>query len=60
LSNVRIEKEARVGDELRVAIHTVAELEGFALAEGTVRRGEELIASGALKLWIPPDAAGGE
>lgn len=58
--SVRIEQEARVGDELRIAIRTVAELEGFALAEGEVRRGEELIAAGALKLWIPPAAAGGE
>lgn len=58
--SVRIEKEVRVADELRVTIRTVAELEGFALAEGEVRRGEELIAAGALKLWIPPVAADGE
>lgn len=58
--SVRIEQEARVGDELRVTIRTVAELEGFALAEGEVRRGADLIAAGSLKLWIPPAVPGGE
>lgn len=49
--------EARAGDRLEVRVRTVAEMEGFALAEGEVRRGDEVLAAGSLKLWISPDPA---
>lgn len=48
---------ARAGDRLEMALTTVASLDGFAIAEGEVRRGEEVLARGSLKLWISPDPA---
>lgn len=54
IRSIRIEGEARVGDRLLVQLRPLAEMEGFALAEGEIRRGDSLLASGTLKLWIPP------
>ncbi len=51
---LRLEGAARAGDRLLIAIRTVASLEGFAVAEGEVRRGAEVLARGNLKLWLPP------
>ena len=49
--------KARAGEELTVEVHTVARIEAFALIEGEVRRGAEVLASAALKLWLPGAAA---
>jgi predicted hotdog family 3-hydroxylacyl-ACP dehydratase len=57
---LRIEGTARVGDRLLVQLRTTAELDGFAVAEGEILRGTEVIAAGTLKLWIPPAAAAAE
>jgi predicted hotdog family 3-hydroxylacyl-ACP dehydratase len=43
---------ATAGDRLTINIRTVGSFEGFAVAEGEVVRGEEIIASGSIKLWI--------
>ena len=45
--------EASLGDLLRINVSTVSEVGGFAVAEGIVTRGDEVIASGTLTLWIP-------
>jgi len=46
----------RVGDRLEITVRTSALIGAFAVAEGEVRRGAEVVASGSLKLWIPdPD-----
>ena len=37
---------------LQVHIRSVAELDDFAIAEGEIRRGGELIAAGDVKVWI--------
>ncbi|MFO7814063.1 MAG: hypothetical protein R6V21_13945 [Pelovirga sp.] len=39
-------------DLLLVHIRTIAELDDFAVAEGEVRRGNEVIAEGDVKVWI--------
>ncbi len=39
-------------DLLQVHIRTAAELGDFAIAEGEIRRGDELIAEGDVKVWI--------
>lgn len=39
-------------DLLQVHIRTIAELEDFAVAEGEIRRGDEVIAAGDVKVWI--------
>lgn len=39
-------------DLLQVHIRTIAELDAFAVAEGEIRRGNEVIAEGDVKVWI--------
>lgn len=45
--------EARLGDLLRIHASTVSEVGGFVIAEGTIMRGEEMLASANLTLWVP-------
>lgn len=45
---------ARLGDRLMIQIRSLAQLEGFAVVEGEVFRDGESLATGKLKLWIPP------
>lgn len=49
---VRILGAAHAGEELRVEVRTDGLYEGFALVEGEVRRGTELLAAGTVKLWV--------
>ncbi len=56
---VRFGAPARVGDRLVVTVSTAGQVEGFAVAEGVVRRGDEVLAEGSLNLWLTDDAAGG-
>jgi predicted hotdog family 3-hydroxylacyl-ACP dehydratase len=58
LRAVRLPGRARIGDCLRISLRTLMTMADFALAEGTVDRDGELLAEGALKLWIVP--TGGE
>jgi hypothetical protein len=44
----------RLGDKLEIKVRAAARLEGFAVVEGSVRRGHELLAEGNIKLWIVP------
>jgi hypothetical protein len=46
-------REAFLGDILRINVSTISEVGGFAVAEGTVTRDHEVLASGGLTLWIP-------
>ena len=43
---------AYAGDRLLTSIRTVTSFGGFAVAEGSVTRGDETIASGIIKLWL--------
>ena len=43
---------AYAGDRLMINIQTLAELNDFAVAAGEIRRGEELLAKGEIKVWI--------
>lgn len=52
LRKLTIHKEAFAGDRLEIDIRTVGTFEGFAVVEGEIRRGGELIAAGALKLLV--------
>lgn len=54
LRSVRIPGQAKVGDRLQIRLKTIMAMGGFALAEGAVIRGNELLAEGTLKLWIVP------
>jgi predicted hotdog family 3-hydroxylacyl-ACP dehydratase len=47
------EQPVFAGDRLRIRVRTVAAVDGFAVAEGEVLRGDQRIAHGSLKLWIP-------
>lgn len=59
VKKLRIAGEGRADDRLLVRIRTVGSFEGFAVAEGEVTRGEELLASGTIKLWIVAGSAAG-
>ena len=52
VKKLRIAAAARIGERLQVRIRTVGCFEGFAVAEGEIERGAEVIASGTIKLWI--------
>jgi hypothetical protein len=45
-------ESARAGDRLRIEIRTLGEVADFAIAEGQIWRGTELIARGEIKVWI--------
>ncbi len=57
IKEVCFERPVFAGESLRIAVRTVAAVEGFTVAEGEVRRGDELVAHGSLKLWIPEEVA---
>jgi predicted hotdog family 3-hydroxylacyl-ACP dehydratase len=53
ISQITIEGTARLGDRLLIHIRPIAALEGFVVVEGEVSLGNQTLASGKLKLWIP-------
>jgi 3-hydroxyacyl-[acyl-carrier-protein] dehydratase len=53
VKHMECKREAFLGDILRINVSTISEVGGFAVAEGTVTRDHEVIASGGLTLWIP-------
>ena len=58
--HLEITGRAYAGDRLLTSIRTVAAFGGFAVVEGAVARGDEILASGTLKLWlVDPGADGG-
>lgn len=58
VKEMSVSGKAYVGDRLLVNIQTIGSFEGFAVAEGKVTRGDEIVAAGTLKLWIvTPDGA---
>lgn len=56
IRRIRVEGTARVGERLEVMVRTIGAIDGFAVAEGEVRRGDTVLAAGSLKLWIPDPA----
>jgi 3-hydroxyacyl-[acyl-carrier-protein] dehydratase len=48
-------KTAYSGDRLLVFISKTGETDEFALAEGRITRGEEVLATGNLMVWIPKE-----
>ncbi len=49
-------KTANGGERLLVFISPVGETDEFALAEGRVTRGEEVLATGNVMVWIPRES----
>jgi len=49
--------QAFAGERLSVNIKTVGSFEGFSVVEGEIRRNEEIIAAGSLKLWLVNDGS---
>ena len=43
----------RVGESLMIDITTVAELDSFSVINGVIQVGDEVIAEGSVKLWLP-------
>ena len=54
---LHIHGAVQAGDRLEITVRTVAEIDGFAVADGEIRRGTDVIATGNLKLWIPEPGA---
>jgi len=50
--HLEVTGRAYAGDRLLTSIRTVTSFGGFAVAEGSVTRGDETIASGIIKLWL--------
>ena len=42
-----------VGDQLRIQVRTLAELDEFLVTEGEIWRGTEMVSQGEFKLWVP-------
>jgi 3-hydroxyacyl-[acyl-carrier-protein] dehydratase len=53
VKHLECKREAFLGDLLTISVSTVSEIGGFAVAEGTVMRGDEVLATGSMTLWIP-------
>ena len=53
VKHMECRKEAFLGDLLGVKVSTISEVGDFAIAEGTITRGDEVLATGSLTLWIP-------
>lgn len=45
-------QSARRGDRLKIHIKTLAQLDGFSVAEGEVWRDQQLLARGEIKVWV--------
>jgi len=54
--HLEITGRAYAGDRLLTSIRTVTAFGGFAVVEGSVARGDETVASGIIKLWLPENA----
>ena len=46
-------RQARSGEQLIIDINTVAQLDGFSVIDGVITCGDEVLAKGSIKLWIP-------
>jgi predicted hotdog family 3-hydroxylacyl-ACP dehydratase len=53
MKHMECKSDAFLGDLLRIRVSTISEVGDFAIAEGTITRGDEVLASGGLTLWIP-------
>jgi radical SAM protein with 4Fe4S-binding SPASM domain len=54
MSGFQIHGVARVGDTLTITVRTACEMDGFAVLDGRVSRGEEVLAEGSLKVCNQP------
>ena len=50
---IEVKKAAAAGDVLRISVTTTGEYGDFTLADGVVRSGGEILASGNLTVWVP-------
>lgn len=48
-----IHRQAQSGEQLIIDINTAAELDGFSVIDGVITCGDEVIAEGSVKLWLP-------
>jgi len=48
------EQPAKIGELLTVNVETFGEFDSFAIVEGAVLQGETVLATGKIKLWVPP------
>ena len=58
LSDFDLSKEVRVGDRLRLEVRQTLALERTVVLAGEIRRGEQLLGGGGLKVWEEPALPG--
>ena len=51
--NFTIHRRARSGERLIIDINTAAQLDGFSVIDGVITCGDEVLAKGSIKLWLP-------
>ena len=56
IRKLRFSGQVSAGERLTINIRTVGSFEGFSVIDGEIRRGDETIATGSLKLWVVNDA----
>lgn len=52
VKQMEFNKSARKGDLLTISVKKTGETDDFALAEGTVKRGDEVLATGNVMVWL--------
>ena len=55
IRKIQFLKSVFAGDILRINVDMVGSFSGFAVIRGQVRRHQEIIAEGEIKLWIQPE-----
>lgn len=50
---VTVHRSVKVGEQLMIEISTSGLLEGFSVVDGLIKSGEDVVAEGSIKLWIP-------
>ena len=55
VKRIDIMNEAKLGDVLHIRMTTINEVGGFAVADGVVTRGDEVLATGNLTLYLPEE-----
>jgi predicted hotdog family 3-hydroxylacyl-ACP dehydratase len=52
IRKIQFRRSVFAGDLLRINVKTIGSIAGFAVVAGTVKRDQELMAEGEIKLWI--------
>jgi predicted hotdog family 3-hydroxylacyl-ACP dehydratase len=57
VKEIQFTGRARIGDRLHIVIEPVGETDDFAIGEGKVMRGDDVIAKGRIMVWLVNETA---